>query len=247
MTKFSQDYHRQRQTPQRKDYLYIHFKDLVDAVKPRVQQARGVWLDYGSGSSPYRAYFRNAKLLLADMVTDSDEFSEETVDYILTPGQPCPGRDASFDGILSTQVLEHIADAAFYLRDAFRMLRPGGEMLLTTHGIWEDHPCPFDFWRWTAQGLRHEFEKAGFEVIECLPLTCGPRALLFLLAHQLSQTRLSCLSLTGLLLNGLRIIAKRKPELLHRYADRFLTNLQVGREDIDRFYIALLVSARKPG
>ena len=45
------------------------------------------------------------------------------------------------------------------------MLRPGGRMLLSTHGMFIYHPDPVDYWRWTCAGLRHVVEEAGFRVV----------------------------------------------------------------------------------
>ena len=67
--------------------------------------------------------------------------------------------------MLSTQVLEHVPDPRAYLAEALRVLRPGGRMLLSTHGTFVYHPDPVDLWRWTCEGLRLEVERAGFEVI----------------------------------------------------------------------------------
>jgi hypothetical protein len=44
------------------------------------------------------------------------------------------------------------------------VLRAGGRLLLTTHGIWWYHPHPSDLWRWTGDGLVDLVRQAGFEV-----------------------------------------------------------------------------------
>ena len=47
-------------------------------------------------------------------------------------GQALPFPDASFDMVLSHAVIEHVADAALYLRELARVLKPGGAMYLST-------------------------------------------------------------------------------------------------------------------
>ena len=69
-----------------------------------------------------------------------------------------PAEAADYDCILSTQVLEHVEDPAAYLQECYRVLSPGGHLLLTTHGIFEDHAVPRDYWRWTAVGLQRMIE-----------------------------------------------------------------------------------------
>jgi SAM-dependent methyltransferase len=244
---FTEEYDRVRREPVPGDFAYVHLKDLADSLRPRLARAEGVWLDYGSGTSPYSAYTKNVRVMLAD-IADEEGSQSQPPDYVLEPGRPCPADDASFDGILSTQVLEHVPDPAFYLRDAFRMLRPGGELLLTTHGSWEDHPCPLDMSRWTAQGLREEVSDAGFEVVECVPLTCGVRGALLLLTRELNRVKWwkRYWSPMGLLLGLLRLIGRYKPAWLDRYADRSLEEQSIGLEGQDKLYVNLLVSAVKP-
>jgi SAM-dependent methyltransferase len=171
-------------------------------------------------------------------------------DLLLAPGKPCPADDESFDGILSTQVLHHVEDASFYLRDAYRMLRPGGRLILATHGIWRDAPTPLDLRRWTGEGLRREVEAAGFEVTECVPLTCGGRGLLQLLATELPAapwSRRAWLSPAGLALGVLRRLALRRPASLGRLGERAFPGDATGVAGADAFYIDLLLSARRPG
>jgi SAM-dependent methyltransferase len=243
---FDAEYERNRSDPRPGEPLYPHLSDLLQALRPRLKRARGVWLDLGSGTSPYRACMGDAELKSADIPASDDRVVRP--DYVLEPGQPCPAPDASFDGILSTQVLEHVPDPREYLEDAFRLLRPGGEMILTTHGIWEDHACPLDLYRWTAQGLRQDVSSVGFEVVECLPLTCGVRAALQLLTHELTHVKWwgRYRGLTGWLLGALRLLARYRPQAMHAYADRALADERIGREGEHKLYIALLISARKP-
>jgi SAM-dependent methyltransferase len=47
-------------------------------------------------------------------------------------GQALPFADASFDMVLSHAVIEHVADAALYLRELARVLKPCGTLYLST-------------------------------------------------------------------------------------------------------------------
>jgi hypothetical protein len=55
------------------------------------------------------------------------------------------------------------------------MLRPGGGLLLSTHGTWLYHPHPTDYRRWTQDGLVREIEAHGFTV-ERITGLIGPLA-----------------------------------------------------------------------
>jgi SAM-dependent methyltransferase len=80
-------------------------------------------------------------------------------------GRADPSEDASATGVVSFQVLEHVWDINWYLRECCRLLRPGGWLLLSTHGVWPYHPHLTDYRRWTGDGLRAELESCRLKVI----------------------------------------------------------------------------------
>lgn len=118
-----------------------------------------VVLDFGCADLPYRRFFPNdIEYLAADLPGNP----MATLEIAPDGGVPVP--DASVDAVLSTQVLEHVADPGRYLEECSRVLRPGGRLLLSTHGFMVYHPDPDDLWRWTGPGLRRQVTEAGFEV-----------------------------------------------------------------------------------
>ena len=116
-------------------------------------------LDYGCAELPYRGLFpANADYLAADLPGNPWATVQIAADGTV------PVADASCDVVVSTQVLEHVEHPDTYLSECFRVLRPGGRLLLTTHGMMVWHPDPVDFWRWTCEGLRRAVGEAGFDV-----------------------------------------------------------------------------------
>jgi SAM-dependent methyltransferase len=121
--------------------------------------AGGRVLDYGCAEVPYRHFFpSDVEYVAADLEGNPQ------ATLVLNPDGTVPAEDKSFDTVMSTQVLEHVADPGLYLSESFRVLRPGGRILLSTHGIFCYHPDPDDYWRWTGAGLRRAAREAGFEV-----------------------------------------------------------------------------------
>lgn len=76
-----------------------------------------------------------------------------------------PAENASFDCILSTAVLEHLEEPGRALKEAFRVLRPGGHVLYTAPLFWHLHEEPRDFYRFTRYGLEYLFNEAGFQIV----------------------------------------------------------------------------------
>ncbi|MCW2967905.1 MAG: Methyltransferase type 11 [Solirubrobacteraceae bacterium] len=122
--------------------------------------AGGRVLDYGCADVPYRRFFGpEVEYLAADLP------GNEAANVEIAPDGTVPVADASIDAVLSTQVLEHVVDPALYLAECARVLRPGGRLLLSTHGLMVYHPDPVDYWRWTSAGLRRAVEQAGLRVV----------------------------------------------------------------------------------
>jgi SAM-dependent methyltransferase len=124
-------------------------------------------LDLGCGTMPYRSFFtsRGARYVGADI--------DGTPDILIDAQGALPLASDSVDFVVSFQVLEHVRNVPGYLSTIRRVLRKGGSMFLSTHGVWPYHPHPTDYWRWTRDGLRVTLEDAGFKVRRMTAL-CGP-------------------------------------------------------------------------
>lgn len=137
-------------------------KTIEELIEVFVKEDRGVLVDYGCGAAPYRLLFEPyiEKYLGADLSTNID------ADLTLEEGSfRVPLDDGTADFVLSTQVLEHVENPAEYLAEAKRLLKPGGKIILTTHGFWVEHADPVDYWRWTSDGLKKLFADEGWDVI----------------------------------------------------------------------------------
>jgi SAM-dependent methyltransferase len=146
-------------------------------------------LDFGCGDEPYGPLFvdRGVHYRGADFGSSAD-FSVDEKGRMNAP-------DAAFDAVVSFQVLEHVRDLDTYFSEARRVLRPGGRLLLSTHGSWFYHPVPEDHRRWTRQGLTAELAAHGFDLEECRPVV-GP----------LAYTTLLRITMIAFVLRGLPIV-----------------------------------------
>ena len=135
----------ERLKPTRASVQYPVRRPLLEWLRAR--EVRGRVLDVGCGDRPYDSLFTEADELVGfDVPTNERADLHGTIDSI-------PVDDASFDVALCLQVLEHVPDPAAAIRELHRVVRPGGRVLLTTHGVYPFHPNPDDLWRWTHQGL----------------------------------------------------------------------------------------------
>jgi SAM-dependent methyltransferase len=161
-------FHAERPTDLRRSTPWHRLSYIIDALPDALGALSrdlrvppgGTVVDYGCADMPYRSLFApDVDYVAADLPGNPDATVEIRADGTL------PVADASADAVLSTQVLEHVADPGLYLQECFRVLRPGGRMLLSTHGLMVYHPDPVDLWRWTCAGLRQAVEAHGFRIV----------------------------------------------------------------------------------
>jgi SAM-dependent methyltransferase len=229
--------------------IYLDGLDLKEAlVSVGSQEALRV-LDYGCGSSPYQGLWPKSEYIRADYMPSPG------VTHILEETGTVPEPDASFDMVLSTQVMEHVRDPEIYLREVARLLKPGGKFICTTHGTFHDHGCPWDFQRWTLDGLCRDVERVGLKTERAAKLTAGPRALMTMLQCHGDHFRPAGGTLSKLLCGAFRKGFRSLREPLNRWAGRaFPSSAILERSDKpdseynhQSFYIGIMVVASKPG
>ncbi len=77
-----------------------------------------------------------------------------------------PFKDGVFDGVLCSEVIEHVFEKERVLDEIKRVLRPGGWLILTAPMSWGLHYEPSDFWRFTPYALRRLLEDREFNVVQ---------------------------------------------------------------------------------
>ena len=146
--------------------LYLHLHPLWQGLRERLATCEGRVLDIGCGLQPYRP-------LLGPSVTEYvgvDRPGPLANPSVVGTAEELPFKDDAFDVVLSTQVFEHVEDPARALREAARVLRPEGRLILTVPGVWPTHEAPHDYWRFTRYGLLHLLETHQLVVDELLEL-----------------------------------------------------------------------------
>lgn len=116
-------------------------------------------LEIGCGKGELLRLLRERGHDVAAIDADRDvvEQSPPELGVQLASGDALPFPDASFDLVLSFDVLEHIPDSDRHLREVRRVLKPGGHYLLQTPNKWTN--IPFEMVRWSrSYGIRRMFD-----------------------------------------------------------------------------------------
>ncbi len=138
-----------------------YFRDITRHFPPSTEL-----LDLGCGSAWLGEHYPNYTGL---------DGSQDAVDAAAKRGRtvilgnvdkPLPFADASFDGVVAKDLLEHVADPGAVVREILRVLRPGGRVFASSPDaqkwVWNDytHVRPF-----TRTGFRRLFADQGLDVI----------------------------------------------------------------------------------
>ena len=136
----------------------------VNIAKSLVCQKRVV--DLGCGTAPYKAQILKTAEKYIGMDWPNSLHSPENVDIFASLNQALPLKNGCADGVVSFQVMEHLREPEFFLREAYRILKPGGKLFLTVPFQWHLHESPHDYFRYTKFGLEYLIKNAGFSEIK---------------------------------------------------------------------------------
>jgi SAM-dependent methyltransferase len=140
----------------------LHDKQLRELAKKYLS---GRLIDIGCGSKPYQSIVSPYVSFHIGLDHAESPHGLSKVELIGTAYE-MPVTDSSFDCALCTSVLEHLEEPEHALRECKRVLRSGGIAIYSVPFIWQLHEEPRDFFRFSKYGLKHLFEKAGFEIVD---------------------------------------------------------------------------------
>lgn len=165
-------------------------RSLIDAVGSANESNRHTWikkelsslppgsilLDAGAGEQPYKKYCTHLQYVSQDFAQyNPDELKQGLQmgqwDYgtldIVSDIASIPRPDASFDAVLCSEVIEHIVNPIEAIKEFSRLLKPGGQLILTAPFCSMTHFAPYHFY----SGYNRFFYETvlpehGFEIVE---------------------------------------------------------------------------------
>lgn len=129
----------------------------------------GTLLDLGCGPRPYYSLYRSAYTKTIGAEHPDAPFPKSDIDlYCLADNIPL--ENDSIDTVLSTEVMHDMAEPSDMLKEVNRILKPGGELILTTPFVVPIVDGVYDHYRYTEQGLQYLLKKSGFTIQTIQPV-----------------------------------------------------------------------------
>ena len=151
------------------DPYHISHSTIERGLRRHSDAIGGRVLDVGCGDKPYKRFFPRATHYVGTETRHT--FAKQRAFDVIALGEALPFSSGSMNGILCTEVLEHVPEPGDFLTEMHRVLAADGVLLLTTPQTWGLHEEPYDFYRYTKYGLSYLFKKSGFEVLSVEPTT----------------------------------------------------------------------------
>jgi SAM-dependent methyltransferase len=140
-----------------RDPVYNYVKEVISKYK-----FESPILDCGAGWEPnlYQPLFPNMKYIKQDI----QNYDPPCIDVICDVCDMTPIEDNSIGLVLLLESLEHIEQPQRAVDEIFRILKPGGLLILTTVMAMGIHRCPKDYWRFCPDGMESLMKQ--FEILD---------------------------------------------------------------------------------
>ena len=146
----------------------LQLSTIFEQLKTELPRLRGRVIDVGAGESPWRFLLDLKTDYVGLDIANSDDFkmqpSREDITYY--EGRDFPFPDKQFSAAICIETLEHIFGPKQILAEIFRVLDDGGTLLISVPWSARRHHIPYDFFRYTPEGLNYLLVQAGFVDIE---------------------------------------------------------------------------------
>jgi SAM-dependent methyltransferase len=139
--------------------IYLHRRSVLEGWLNELPSGIDV-LDVGGRIQPYRSLIGTKSRTYLGL----DLQFEGTVDVVAS-AECIPIRTECLDLVLCNDVLQYVFDPPAAMREMHRVLKPGGQLILSTRGQYPEHHD--ELWRFLPAGLRRLAE--AFARVEVEP------------------------------------------------------------------------------
>jgi SAM-dependent methyltransferase len=150
----------------------LHFESSIEAAVRKFAASlptSALVLDAGAGEGQYAPLFDGRRYIGVDLGIGDVDWNYRQLDAVADLAV-LPFASGIFDGCINIVTLEHVREPALVISELFRVMKPGGRILLVTPHEWEEHQQPHDYFRYTRYGLDFLLRRAGFRDVLIEPV-----------------------------------------------------------------------------
>ena len=138
--------------------LDLQILTIFRDIKRIVPYYKGDVLDVGCGQSPYRFLLDDSQTRYFGIdIAGADKFDYVNSEITSFNGRDIPFGNERFDGLICTEVLEHVENYQELINEMFRVMKAGAIGIVTIPWSARYHYIPFDFFRYTPSALKNMF------------------------------------------------------------------------------------------
>lgn len=136
---------------------WLVYKFFDEFFSKNRKYLKGVLVDLGCGDRFYESYFQGQyeSYFGVDWKNSIHSFQP---DLAADLNMPLPLESESADTVLAISVLEHLSEPSTFVKEGYRILKPGGCFIIQVPFMWGIHEAPYDFQRYTKYGLGKLFD-----------------------------------------------------------------------------------------
>lgn len=150
----------------------VVFQSLEQELAPTLKYVRGMVLNAGCGDRDLSEFLKRNGAEQVENCDIKTRIQNAIVADLTNIPRPC----AIYDTVLCNAVLEHVQFPDKVMCELYRVLKPGGHLILCVPFIQPYHPTPTDYRRYSREGVLELARTHSFETVEMFPV------------HSLSQT-----------------------------------------------------------
>lgn len=173
--------------------------------------ATGRLVDLGCGSVPLYQMYRPHVEEITCIDWPHSHYDLQFADYFMDLSKSLDLTSEYYDTIVSSDVLEHVAEVDVIWSEMTRVCKPGGHIIIGTPFLYPLHDAPYDYWRYTSYNLRRCCEKHGLEVVDLAAYGGVAEVIADLTLKQFANKPWICTSMDRLF----RILLRLKPVRAH--------------------------------
>jgi SAM-dependent methyltransferase len=142
--------------------IEVNVLDQIEMMKQAqaILASTSLVLDAGAGEGRYRTFLNHTRYVAVDFGAGDETWDYGSLDSMADLHR-LPFADAKFDGVVCTQVLEHVRYPDRVVLELARVLKPGGHLFLSVPQGWHQHQKPHDYFRFTSFALEAMFRDAA--------------------------------------------------------------------------------------